>query len=415
VTSWGVTSDELLLKRGGELDKIEHLLSKNIEEIIERKSIEKKLRSGKKLTIKYGADPSAPDLHLGHSIGLKKLKEFQDLGHNVVFIVGDFTGMIGDPSGRSKTRPALSAQEVKKNAKTYFEQVGKILDIKKTQIVFNSEWFNKMTLEELIRIAGKFTAARILERDDFAKRYKEGSPIGLHELLYPVLQAYDSVKIEADVEIGGSDQRFNMLAGRQLMKDFGLPAQDIIILPLLVGTDGKNKMSKSLGNYIGVAEPADEMFGKLMSIPDELIVSYLKFLTDLSDEEIAKIENQMKNQSLNPRDAKEILAKLVVSDYWGEKFAERAALEFRRVFSQKEMPEKIPVVFYEKKPATPLEVIASSGVPYSKSQGRRIIEQGGLYIENQRYTDPDQKIELPDEFIVKIGKRIYKKLKRKLR
>jgi len=237
----------------------------------------------------------------------------------------------------------------------------------------------------------------------------------LHELLYPVLQAYDSVKIEADVEIGGSDQRFNMLAGRQLMKDFGLPAQDIIILPLLVGTDGKNKMSKSLGNYIGIAEPADEMFGKLMSIPDELIVSYLKFLTDLPDEEIAKIENQMKNQNLNPRDAKEILAKLVVSDYWGGKFAEQAALEFRRVFSQKEMPEKIPVVFYEKKPTTPLEVIASSGVPYSKSQGRRIIEQGGLYIENQRYTDPDQKIELPDEFIVKIGKRIYKKLKRKLR
>lgn len=395
------------------MDNIGHLLKKNVEEIIERESLEKRLASGKKLRVKLGADPSAPDLHLGHSIALRKLKEFQDLGHQVIFVIGDFTGMIGDPSGRSKTRPALSSEEVKKNARTYFEQAGKILDIKKAEIRFNSEWFGKMQLSEILRIGAKFTAARILERDDFAKRLAEGSAIGLHELFYPVLQAYDSVILKADVEIGGTDQRFNLLAGRQLMSDYGLPPQEMISLPLLIGLDGKNKMSKSLGNYIGLTESADQMFGKLMSIPDELIGQYLRLLTEMPDKEVADIEKQMKNQSLNPRDAKEMMAKIVVADYHGKTAASKAADEFRKVFSKGEMPQNVEVITYKDIPLSPGGIVALSGVPYSTSAANRLIKQGGFEIDHKKYADPTQKLTLPDEFDVKIGKKTFRHFKRK--
>ncbi|MBU2595595.1 tyrosine--tRNA ligase, partial [Patescibacteria group bacterium] len=275
------------------MDQIEKILKHNVVEVIEEKSLQEKLRSGKKLRVKIGADPTAPDLHLGHVVVLDKLRQFQDAGHQVIFLIGDFTARIGDPSGRSKIRPLLSEEEIKKNAKTYFEQVGKILDVKKVEIRYNSEWYQKMPIADFIKLLSNFSLWRIIERDDFEKRRQKGVDVGYQEGAYSIMQAYDSVVLESDVEIGGTDQKFNLLAGRSLMKKLGQTPQDIITLPLLIGLDGKKKMSKSLNNYIGIAEDANEMFGKVMSISDEMIIDYAKLASGMEDFEVLEMEKEI--------------------------------------------------------------------------------------------------------------------------
>src|SRR3989338_3820894 len=292
------------------------ILTSFVEEVIEKDSLEKKLKPGRKLVVKFGADQTAPDLHLGHALVLRKLKEFQDLGHKAVFIIGDYTARIGDPSGRTKTRPPLSEEEIKKNSKTYFDQAGKIIDIKKAEIRYNSEWFSKMSLEEFIKISSHFSMQRIMDREDFKKRILVGEEVAYSETIYQIMQAYDSVAIKADVELGGGDQRLNLLAGRELQKKMGLPEQDLVIMPLLLGTDGKEKMSKSLGNYIAINDSADEIFGKIMSVPDSLIIHYYEFAAFSDKGEIEAAEKRLEKE--NPRDVKFDLAEKITSLYKGE-------------------------------------------------------------------------------------------------
>jgi len=393
-------------------DKIKTLLSKGVEEVIKRDSLEKKLRSGRKLRIKYGADPSAPDLHLGHSVCLWKLKEFQDLGHQVVFIIGDFTGLVGDPSGRDKTRPALSKEEIEKNAKTYFEQAGKILDIKKIEIVKNSQWFSKMDLAEFLKLAGQFTLARIIERDDFSQRLKKGIDIGFHETIYPLLQAYDSIMVKADVEVGGRDQKFNLLAGRELQKKMGQPEQDLMLFPLLVGADGKKKMSKSLGNYIGLTESANEQYGKIMSISDDLIFHYFELCARLSQEEIKEIKKETDSGRLNPRDAKARLAREIVSLYHGKTAAEKAEKEFIQVFREKKKPTQMPVQKIKAGKWNVLDLLFKLKLAPSKSEAKRLIEQGGVKIDGRVVKDWKVEIQIKDGLVAQVGKRKFVRLKR---
>jgi len=362
--------------------KIKQILENGVSEVIEKESLENKLKSGKILRIKLGADPSRPDLHLGHSVVLKKLKEFQDLGHKVIFIIGDYTGMIGDPSGKSATRNQLSLKEVSGNAKTYLKQVSQILDVKKAEIRKNSEWFSKMKFKDVINLTSKFTVQRILERDDFTKRIKDGIPLGAHEMLYPVMQAYDSVMLKADVEIGGTDQKFNMLAGRRLQEKMGLPPQDVITTPLLIGLDGKNKMSKSLDNYIGITESAENMFGKIMSISDNLIIQYFEFLTDFSVEEISEISKKMLDGE-NPRDFKIMLGFEIVKMYHSDKDAQKAKENFIKVFSRKEIPDTAEeIVFALNKNI--IDELANSKITESKGKARRLVEQGGVKIDGEK-------------------------------
>ena len=391
-------------------EKIKKLLTRNVEEVIIEKDLEKKLSSGKKLRIKLGCDPSRPDLHLGHSVVLRKLKEFQDLGHQIIFIIGDYTGMIGDPSGKSKTRPALSKKEVKENAESYFEQVGKILDIKKTEIKYNSEWFSKFNMEDVLKLTGKFTVARILERDDFSKRLKGGAEIAVSEMLYPIMQAYDSIMIKADVEIGGTDQKFNMLAGRDLQRKMNLPEQDIITTTLLVGLDGKQKMSKSLDNYIGITEEPNSMFGKIMSISDEMILCYFKLLTDLENGELKKIESDLKDPKINPRDLKVKLAKEIIAIYHDKKSAEKAEEEFNKIFRDKQKPSKITnyelrITNYELQ-----DLLVEIKMVSSKSEARRLVKQGGVKIDDVVQKDFDKDIEIKNGMIVQAGKRRFAKI-----
>lgn len=387
------------------------LLSRNIEEVIVKEHLEKNLLSGKKLRIKLGADPTAPDLHLGHSVVLRKLKEFQDLGHKIVFIIGDFTAKIGDPTGRIKTRPPLSDAEIKKNAQTYFDQVGKILDIRKTEIRYNSEWFGKEGWSDVIKLTSKFTVARILERDDFARRLKEGIDIGVHEMLYPIMQAYDSIQVRADVEIGGTDQKFNMLAGRDLQRKLKLPEQDVITVPLLVGLDGREKMSKSKGNYVGLFDPPDEMYGKIMSIPDNLIINYFRLLTDKKDEEIIKMEEQLEDGLVNPRDLKAKLAKEIVTMYHSKEKAEAAEKEFERVFKKKERPTKIPEIKIKEKKIKLIDLLLKAKLVTSKSEARRLVLQGAVKINGEIIKEWQQMIKVKKEIIIQVGKRRFVKIK----
>ncbi len=389
--------------------KNKEILERGIEEIISKENLEKKLNSEKKLRIKYGADPTAPDLHLGHSVCLRKMKEFQDLGHQIIFIIGDFTSKIGDPSGKSKTRPQLSNEEIEKNTKTYLEQVEKILDLKKIEIYRNSKWFDKMNLENILKLTAKFTAARILERDDFTKRLKAGAEIGLHEILYPVMQAYDSIMVKADVEIGGKDQIFNMLAGRDLQRKMNLPEQDIITLPLLIGLDGKEKMSKSLGNYVGITEPPKEQFGKIMSIPDNLIIDYFKLTTDIPILEIREIEREIK-EGANPRDFKAKLAKEIITLYYNKKSAIEAEKEFICVFKEKKQPSEIPAVKLKNKNYKIIDLLVEIKIAKSKAEARRLIEQGGVKINSQTIKDWQKNITIEKGMIIQAGKRKFVKL-----
>ena len=393
-------------------EKIEKLLSKNAEEVIIKDDLEKRLVSGKKLRVKLGCDPSRPDLHLGHSIVLRKLKEFQDLGHQVVFIIGDYTGMIGDPSGKSKTRPALSRSEVSKNAKSYFEQVGKILDTKKTEIRFNSEWFSKMSFEDVLKLTAKFTVARILERDEFSNRLKSGTDIAVHEIMYPIMQAYDSIAIDADVEIGGTDQKFNMLAGRDLQRKMEKPEQNVLTCPLLVGLDGKEKMSKSLDNYIGITEKPDSMFGKIMSISDGMIYYYFKLLTDIPEDDLRKIEADLKDPAKNPRDLKVRLAKEIIAIYHGRDEAEKAESEFNKIFRDKQKPTEMKEQEFKIGTYKAVDFLLGVGFADSKGSAKIIIQQGGFKINDVIQKDWNKEFEAKDgdSMVIQAGKRNFRKI-----
>ncbi len=394
------------------------LIKKGAEEIIPEDELFKKLeRSYKKkkpLTIKAGFDPTAPDIHLGHTVLLRKMKHFQDLGHKVVFLIGDFTALIGDPTGRNKTRKPLTKEEILKNTETYKKQVFKILDPEKTVVDFNSRWLGELTLEDTIYLTSKYTVARILERDDFSNRYKNGISISLHELLYPLCQAYDSVALKADVELGGTDQKFNLLVGREIQREYGQEPQAILTMPILEGLDGVNKMSKSLGNYIGVYDPPSEMFGKIMSITDELMYRYYLLLTDHSEREINGWKIKAEKGEINPKNLKVQLGKEIVRDFWGEKEAEKAAEEFERVFSKKnEIPEDTPVISVKEDKFRLLDLLKSSVSGLSSSELKRLIKAGSVSINGEKILDPGKNIIIDKEIILKIGKKRFFKIVKK--
>jgi len=376
------------------------------------KKLERSIKENKPLRIKMGFDPTAPDIHLGHTVGIRKLKQFQDLGHQIVLIIGDYTGMVGDPSGRSETRPQLSYEEVRENAETYQRQFFKILDKKKTEVHYNGEWFSQMSFQEVMNLASKFTLARILERDDFAERYKGKSPISLHELFYPLMQAYDSVAIKADLEIGATEQKFNLLAARQFQEQCGQEPQVILTMPVLPGTDGVQRMSKSMGNYIGIDEPPKEIFGKIMSIPDELIYPYFELLTDIPAVELKHIKKDLEKKEKNPMELKRRLGIKLVWMYHSEIEAVKAQEEFERVFSKKELPDDIPEKTFEypeKEIWIPLACV-EMGIAPGTTQIVRLIEQGGLYIDNQRIVDPKAKIPVEGTKLFRLGKRRFYKV-----
>jgi tyrosyl-tRNA synthetase len=382
--------------------------TRGVAEIIDEKSFKEKLASGKKLTIKMGFDPTRPDIHLGHAVGLWKLRELQDAGHKIVFLIGDYTTKIGDPSGRNTTRPVLDDKEIKENAKTYFEQVGKILDVEKAEVRYNSEWFSKMHFSDILVLAGKFTVAQIIERDDFQKRLQAGNDIGLHELLYPLMQAYDSVMLQADVEFGGTDQKFNLLAGRDLQRKLGQTPQDIMMVDLLVGTDGQHKMSKSLDNYIAIFDEPKEMYGKIMSIPDALMLNYFELATKISKQEIDSIKKEL-DEGKNPRDIKMKLAFEIVRLYHGVAAAEDAQEEFIKVFSNRELPTDIPEVKIEYGNYQLADLLILLQAVESKSEARRLIEQGGLKIDETKIADPNSPIAVTKDMLIQVGKRkIYR-------
>jgi len=380
---------------------INHMLRRGVAEIIVEEEMIKLLRSGKKLRLKEGFDPSFPDIHLGHMVALRKLRQFQELGHQVVLIVADWTAQIGDPTGVSVTRPMLSMEQVQANAETYMKQFFKVVDKKRTEVRWQSEWFGKFTLADIIQLTSKFTVAQLLARDDFSNRYSAGRPIALTELLYPLLQAYDSVAVQADVEFGGTDQKFNLLVGRELQSMVGQQPQQIFLVPLLVGTDGSKKMSKSLGNYIGVAEPPNEIYGKVMSIPDSLILNYFELVTDVPDQELEEFKKQLDNDSINPMTLKKRLAREIVTQLYSQKAAAEAEEQFEKVVQKGELPEKMP----EARSGELLQMILEKGLARSRSEARRLITQGAVDVDGKKVTDAHMVV--PKDSIIKVGKRDY--------
>lgn len=396
------------------------LIKRGTKEIITEEELEKKLINSKKtkkpLVIKQGFDPSAPDIHLGHTVGLRKLRHFQDLGHDVYFLIGDFTGMIGDPSGRSATRKQLTPEEVQKNAETYKEQVFKILDPEKTIVEFNSHWLGKLSFVEVIKLCSKYTVARMLERDDFANRFREQKPIGIHEFLYPLMQAYDSIALRADVELGGTDQKFNLLVGRDMQREYGQEPQVIITLPLIEGTDGVEKMSKSLGNYIGINENSYDMYGKVMSIPDKLMLTYFEVLTDIAYPDLVKIEQDLKEETVSPLIIKKRLAKEIVKNYHGYSEANEAEQNFQKVFQERKIPENIenvllPKNIFKDNKLWIVRLIRQTKLLNSTGEILRIIEQGGIRINNKKVRQTDIDIEIKDGDILRIGKLHFYRIK----
>lgn len=391
------------------------IIRRGASEIIPEEELEKKIvksiKEKKSLKIKLGCDPTRPDLHLGHSVVLRKLAQFQQLGHQAILIIGDFTGMIGDPSGRNSARPPLTAEETRINAQSYWEQAGKILDRATTKIVHNSEWLGKMTFEDVIKLCSKYTVARMLERDDFTKRFKGGIPISMHEMLYPLAQAMDSVAIESDVELGGTDQKFNLLVGRDIQREFGIEPQVILTVPLLVGTDGTEKMSKSYDNYIGIDEPAKEIYGKTLSIPDNLIYTYFELASDVVNEELNKIKLSLENPANNPRDIKRLLARKLVTMYHTEEAAVEAEKEFDNIFIKKGLPDEIPEFKVEgTKEIEILDLIVMTGSAPTKSEARRLLQQGGVTIDGEKIDDLKYIAKLDAPFILKVGKRKFYKI-----
>jgi tyrosyl-tRNA synthetase len=373
--------------------------------------LERSVQTGTPLRVKLGCDPSRPDLHIGHAVVLEKLRQFQELGHQVIFIVGDFTAMIGDPSGRSKTRPALTLEETQANARTYLEQVRILLDVTRAEVRRNSEWLSSLTFADVIRLAAQVTVSQMLERDDFHDRFNREQPIALHEFLYPLAQAVDSVQVRADVEIGGTDQRFNFLLAREVQKHAGQQPQAIVLMPLLEGTDGVQKMSKSIGNYIALLDSPRDMFGKVMSIPDELIVRYYRYATFASAEEAHEMQQRLQDGSLHPRDAKAHVAERLVTRYHGHEAARHAREEFDRMFRQKQLPDEIETVSLMLVQPVPLvDALVAAGLAASKSEARRLIAQGGVYVDGQRVSDIAANLSGSTEFTIKVGKRRFVKL-----
>ena len=372
--------------------------------------IKKSQESGKPLNIKLGCDPTRPDLHLGHSVVLRKLAQFQKLGHTAILIIGDFTAMIGDPSGRNSTRPPLTAEETRENAKSYIEQASKILDKEKTKIVFNSEWLGKMSFEDVIKLSSRYTVARMLERDDFTKRFKTGVPISMHEILYPLAQAMDSVAIESDVELGGTDQKFNLLVGRDIQREYGKEPQVIITMPLLVGTDGTEKMSKSYDNYIGISDTPQDIFGKTLSIPDSLIYNYYELATDVSKEDLSQVKSDLENHEVNPRNVKRSLALKLAEMYHSHEAAVQAQEEFDNIFIKKGIPDDIPEFIVSISEISISDLIVDSGCAPSKAEAKRLIKQGGVTLDGEKISDPSANIEIKNGQILKVGKTKFVKL-----
>ena len=398
------------------VDQQIEIIKRGAVEIISEEELRMKLeraqKEGRPLRVKLGLDPTAPDIHLGSAVVLRKLRQFQDLGHEAIIVIGDFTAMIGDPSGRSKTRPQLSEEEVRKNARTYEEQYCKILDPEKTKVVFNSQWLGKMNFADVIRLAAKTTVARVLERDDFQNRFENELPIGLHEILYPLCQAYDSVVLEADVEMGGTDQKFNNLMGRDLQRAFGQEPQVVLLMPLLVGLDGREKMSKSLGNYVGIEEPPFEMYGKIMSIPDELMIDYFVLTTDVPMQEIRRIEEGLKEGAIHPKEAKKRLAREIVTMYHSAEAARKAEEEFERVFAQKEMPSEMPELKISSSELKEgkiwsVKLLVMAGIAKSNREARNLILQGAMRLDGKRISSPDD-VPIRNGSILKVGRRFAK-------
>lgn len=383
------------------------LIKRGASEIIGLEEIKAKLESGKRLVVKAGFDPTAPDIHLGHTVLLRKMRHFQILGHKVIFLIGDFTGRIGDPSGKTKTRPRLSTEDILKNAETYKEQVFKILDTKDTIVDFNSRWADKMSFADVLSLTSRYTVAQMLERDDFAKRYKNGQPISMMEFLYPLAQGYDSVFLECDVELGGNDQKFNLLVGRTLMREYGMSPQAVLTVPLLEGLDGVEKMSKSLGNYIGISDTPKDMFGKSMSIPDNLITKYMELVTDIPMEDINRYSKSMKDGE-NPRNIKAILAKEIVKLYHGDQEAINAEEEFNRIFKSKGIPDDIQEINISKD-LNMLDALILCMPNESKSNLKRLVAQGSVSLDNEKITNIDFKVFKAG--VLKVGKRNFFQLK----
>lgn len=395
-------------------------LEKGCVEIIQESELKVKLeraiKEDRPLRVKAGFDPTAPDIHIGHTVLIRKMKHFQDLGHDVIFLIGDFTGLIGDPSGQSATRPPMTREQINKNAETYKSQIFKILDPEKTIIDFNSRWLGELTSFDIIKLTSKYTVARVLERDDFSNRLKTGQPISLHELLYPIMQAYDSVALEADVELGGTDQKFNLLVGREIQREYQQEPQVVITMPLLEGLDGVEKMSKSLDNYVGITEAPNEIYGKIMSVSDLLMFRYYELLTDVPLSQIEEWRKDIREEKLNPKDLKSKLAKLIVADFWDEAEAEMAVQEFDKVFKQKEIPSDLavhvvdPGKISESKEANIIDVLEE--ILASRGEAKRLVRQGGIYIDGSRIDDIELKLNFSkkDDYILKIGKRRFYKI-----
>ncbi len=393
-----------IIRRGA----VEILVEK---ELVEK--LEKSVKTGVPLKIKAGFDPTAPDLHLGHTVLLHKMRQFQKLGHEVHFLIGDFTGMIGDPTGKSETRKVLTREDVLKNAETYKEQVFKILDPKLTKVVFNSEWLGKLTASDMIGLASKYTVARMLEREDFSNRFSNQMPISIHEFMYPLVQGYDSVALKADVELGGTDQKFNLLVGRELQREWGQAPQCVITMPLLEGLDGVNKMSKSLGNYIGINEPAEEIYGKVMSISDELMVRYYELLSDLTMVEFEQLKADLEGGAVHPMEAKKQLAREMVARYHGADAAALADENFIKRFRNHETPDKMPefTLVPEGGKVLLCKVLAEAGLTKSNSEGRRSIQGGGVKVNGEKVGDENLEIACAGEYVIQVGKRRFAKVR----
>ncbi|MCD4705545.1 tyrosine--tRNA ligase [bacterium] len=391
--------------------KIKELLSRGIVDLIVKKDLEEKLKSGKKLRIKYGVDPTGPKIHLGRASTMRKLAKFQELGHKIVLIVGDFTAQIGDSSDKTKERPMLTYKEIKENMKNYLPQIGKIFDVKKAEVHYNSEWLGKLNYFDICKQADNFSIAQILDRDNFSKRYKEGIRISLREMLYPLMQGYDSVAIKSDIEIGGSDQLFNILAGRVLQKAYNQKPQDIMTFKLMDGTDGR-KMSTSWGNIICITDTPDDIYGKIMSIKDDLIIQYFELATDISTQEIKIMKSDLKNEKVNPRNLKMNLGREIVSIYYSKKDAEKAEQNFKKVFQKHQVPDKIKTYKVKTKKINIIDLLVKSKLCVSKSDARRVISQGGVKIDNKQITDSEENIEInKDGKILQKGKRNFIKIK----
>ncbi len=395
------------------------ILRRGVIDIVQEEELLERLRRSRKenrpLRVKLGLDPTAPDIHVGNAIPVHKLAKFQELGHTAVLIIGDYTAMVGDPTGVNKTRPMLAREDIMANARTYLDQVGKILDVDSTEVVYNSEWFEKMSFSEIIQLTSKITVARMMERDDFTQRYSSGVPISLHELLYPLMQGYDSVMVKSDVELGGTDQLFNLLVGRDLLRDWGLKPQVALTTPLLEGTDGHKKMSKSLGNYIGITEDANQMFGKAMSIKDELMKKYFVLATDVDENRI----DDLLHHDVHPREAKVELAKAIVARYRDAEAAERAAREFDRVFKERELPADMPEIMLPRNELKDgkiwiVKLLVLGGFAKTNGEARRLVAQGGVSLNDETFKDADAEVDVASGMVVKVGKRRFGRIRIKV-